>query len=182
MSRADIPHAIPVLLAIVASTLLASKLNMEKESCQLLSLEYFKVVQFLPRSDGLLEMLVFQACGNLNRNLSARAETRSFLLCFILLAQPCKRGGKDIGGYWMHCIETWIVFVSKDSRILQFMPYRCPCGLIPLMRIRRNYGGPSMPLEQAQQELASSGGSGRRSEEGGGTALHCSDSSEAKKG
>lgn len=33
------------------------------------------------------------------------------------------------------------------------MPFRCLYGLNLLTQIKRNYGGPTMPLEQAQREL-----------------------------
>lgn len=65
-----------------------------------------------------------------------------------------REGAKTPEGalYWMRCILTLNSFVSKKNKDPLIYAFVVPIWAKDPM-IKRNYGGPTMPLEQAQKEL-----------------------------
>lgn len=98
-------------------------------------------------------MLAFRACGSLNRGSLAKPRVKSSLILLHSFGKAWQEKGRGCHGciVWMRHMETYNAFVSKDSKDPPIYAFMVPTWANdPLTWIRRNYGGPSIPLEQAE--------------------------------
>lgn len=161
MPQANIPPAVFFLLVIVTPVLLPSKLAGSESVVSYSDQRVLRQFGFNQRAVWIVGDACFTSIREAKSQFMGDGRGKIFA-DFTSFYWPSlvREGARSPGGasYWMRCIRVFNTFVGKDNKDPLICTMPMPVyARGELMLMRKDYGNPNMPLQQAQRELAREG-------------------------